>query len=590
MADLVYKLSLNNDQFNKKLEDVRKNIKMTGASAQKDISPIQKGISSAKGALGKLVVAFGVAKSAGEAFNKMMQSSQTFGDNMTMAINAGKDSVDEFFYSIGTGDFTSFLDGIDSIINKSKEATSALDQLGNTKISYGYVKGRNRREIADARTIANNKDLARDQREEGYGLWKSGLEKLRENATNLENEIINAVIALSAKGTKLHNPSIETIRKMAELDVKNPAYRSSEKERLAREYKEYQTKLTDFNRNPHSMQGGLLTTDQYRLKLAKDYEESILYNNLLVKKNDEEWGGIVNHLVEADNVNEELGSQMEEYNNSLREFRTSLGNIKAKDIIPEESLAEIEAKLKTLRGEFQLAVDNESRKRLYNEISQLENKKHFIEFIAKYNFDSSKGNLNGTGAGLPTTGVSLPKKLDLKEEKFKAETNNINDYANALNMASQAILAFNSTKFEDNGEGMMQWAASTMSAVSGTMGSLMAMAQAKGVASAMALPFPANIAAALSIVSTIVSIFASMPKFADGGIFQSSLTYGDKNLARLNGGEMILNKGQQANLFNAIANNRLGGGSVGGNVTFKIHGKELVGVLSNYSNKVNKVL
>lgn len=51
-------------------------------------------------------------------------------------------------------------------------------------------------------------------------------------------------------------------------------------------------------------------------------------------------------------------------------------------------------------------------------------------------------------------------------------------------------------------------------------------------------------------------------------------------------GEMILNRGQQANLFNLLDK---GGYYGNGNVTFKIQGKELVGVLNNYNNQKSKV-
>lgn len=71
-------------------------------------------------------------------------------------------------------------------------------------------------------------------------------------------------------------------------------------------------------------------------------------------------------------------------------------------------------------------------------------------------------------------------------------------------------------------------------------------------------------------------------KYANGGIVGGNNFVGDNNIARVNSGEMILNRGQQANLF-AMANN---GGMGGGQVTFKIQGDTLVGVLSNYNRRI----
>jgi hypothetical protein len=42
---------------------------------------------------------------------------------------------------------------------------------------------------------------------------------------------------------------------------------------------------------------------------------------------------------------------------------------------------------------------------------------------------------------------------------------------------------------------------------------------------------------------------SSIPKFANGGIVQGGSISGDKILARVNAGEMILNQGQQSTLF-----------------------------------------
>ena len=87
----------------------------------------------------------------------------------------------------------------------------------------------------------------------------------------------------------------------------------------------------------------------------------------------------------------------------------------------------------------------------------------------------------------------------------------------------------------------------------------------------------------------IVSIFASLPKFAAGGIIPGSSHIGDMNLARVNGGEMILNTRQQANLFNMLDHNRLPQSSTSGEVTFRIQGDTLVGVIDNYNRKRSRI-
>lgn len=98
------------------------------------------------------------------------------------------------------------------------------------------------------------------------------------------------------------------------------------------------------------------------------------------------------------------------------------------------------------------------------------------------------------------------------------------------------------------------------------------------------------IAAIASVMAAIIGIIASAKGFAEGGIVGGHSYTGDKILARVNSQELILTKQQQdavwrqMNQVNTIENQ-----SVGGNVTFKVHGTDLVGVLNNYTNKHNKI-
>lgn len=79
-------------------------------------------------------------------------------------------------------------------------------------------------------------------------------------------------------------------------------------------------------------------------------------------------------------------------------------------------------------------------------------------------------------------------------------------------------------------------------------------------ASAASLPFPWNIVAIGGAIAAAIAAFAVIPKFAGGGIIAGGPSSGDKILARVNAGEMILNSGQQSRLFEAINSGQLGGG------------------------------
>lgn len=123
----------------------------------------------------------------------------------------------------------------------------------------------------------------------------------------------------------------------------------------------------------------------------------------------------------------------------------------------------------------------------------------------------------------------------------------------------------------------------------GVIKKLVVAQKAKAIGAAISggaeMPFPYNLIAIATSVGEVIAAFASMPKFAMGGIVGGSSYSGDKVPAMVNSGEMILNGQQQANLFKQINS----GGVGGGEVVFRIDGTQLVGVLSNHGKKINRI-
>ena len=106
-----------------------------------------------------------------------------------------------------------------------------------------------------------------------------------------------------------------------------------------------------------------------------------------------------------------------------------------------------------------------------------------------------------------------------------------------------------------------------------------ARAIASGIASAMALPFPANLAAMASTLAAIAAQFSTVTSlinqgkqaFAGGGIVAGSSYTGDKVNASLNSGEMVLTEEQQARLFEmANSGNASGGGNYVGGMDYEL--------------------
>lgn len=137
----------------------------------------------------------------------------------------------------------------------------------------------------------------------------------------------------------------------------------------------------------------------------------------------------------------------------------------------------------------------------------------------------------------------------------------------------------------------LSWSASVMSAVAQALPEIAKLFPAlfsKAAAEAMAQNSamgPFGWISGLAAMASIIAAMATLPKFASGGIVGGTSYTGDRQLVRVNSGEMILNHQQQAQLWNAISSGSVGGGEV----QFRIEGQQLVGVLNNYNSKYRKV-
>lgn len=176
-------------------------------------------------------------------------------------------------------------------------------------------------------------------------------------------------------------------------------------------------------------------------------------------------------------------------------------------------------------------------------------------------------------------GLDIPIKLDTSDmDKAKKDFNNIIDASDSLAEAMGNIgSSFETPELE--------------------VGAIIAQAIAALVQQFATVPKGATVwdwiagaaAGLVTLTATIASIKSATSGYASGGIIGGSTTIGDYNLARVNKGEMILNGSQQAHLFNAINNNRIGGEATQSTVTWRIQGSDLYGTLKNYGKTQSKL-
>lgn len=297
--------------------------------------------------IGKFAVGIGVAATAGETFNKIMGSSQKLGDKMTETIEAAKASVDQFFYSLGAGEFSTFLRGLDEIIAKSKKAQQALDQLGNTQISHGYFSVKNEADIAKAQTLAKNKFAPLDERERAFKEWQSGIKSQQEINKTLQHDLVNAIVTSVEKeiGADKIKVSMQDVEMALRIDVVNPYKREELKNQFAADYEAYRKAAEksshlyqNFDKNGNVMlEGGRgyerrIATDEEREKAQKEltrkYREAIVVNAILNKYSDEQLQGIAEMGEKYINLNKAIDGLVREFNETANEYNNANKNIK----------------------------------------------------------------------------------------------------------------------------------------------------------------------------------------------------------------------------------------------------------------------
>lgn len=171
--------------------------------------------------------------------------------------------------------------------------------------------------------------------------------------------------------------------------------------------------------------------------------------------------------------------------------------------------------------------------------------------------------------------IKIPKvKSPISKKDIKLN----NDYNESLTAMGDIMGSLSST-FDGNTASILQWGATLFATIGQAIPAIMGMIPAKK-ANAMAsreeataaalgagaksmeahagIPF-AGIAIGLAGVASIIAVLSNMPKFATGGIVPGGSFAGDNVLARVNSGEMILNRVQQGNLFAALNSGVYGG-------------------------------
>lgn len=258
------------------------------------------------------------------------------------------------------------------------------------------------------------------------------------------------------------------------------------------------------------------------------------------------------------------------------------------------SAAYLDNEITAKRKELSLAVSGDDRLRISRELDELVRQRRYMDIEVKYRTDFIADTRQISDmADMRDRFKDMKQLPDFSKEKIrwenpfgKEQAGEAENYAKALQSVS-SIMGSMGGLIKGNSDSMAEWALSSAANIAQMIVQLQSLATAQGVASAFAAPWPANLAAVATVMATVASIFSSLPKFEEGGIVGGSSFFGDKLLARVNSGEMILNRDQQRNLYALTEENRAASVNIGFD---KVRGADIYLSLTNYMKKTGKKL
>lgn len=303
-------------------------------------------------------------------------------------------------------------------------------------------------------------------------------------------------------------------------------------------------------------------------------------------------------------------------------IKTTINELEAKKIKLQvetsgNSIEAINIQLADLNKKLISATDMQARSTIQATINELEQKKINLKFVVDQEaFKIKNGGMKDGALSVPIAPAydKVPThgkggknfKLPKFESPIKKKDIDINEEYTKSLYAVGSIMSSLSGITNESTAAYLQWGAGVVSSIAQAIPAIRDLITAKqteavinGVTSATETPVVGWLLAGAAVASVIAAM-ASIPKFATGGIVPGTSFTGDKVPALLNSGEMILNGSQQSNLFQMLNSGlygslsqkiapSAGNGNQPANVTFRIHGRDLEGVLSNHYNQKSKV-
>lgn len=579
--EIVTKLLLDDKDFSGKLDKAKK----SAQSYHRDMESLGRSVgSSVTKSFTALAGAVGLAAGGMETFKKYINATNYGGDAWNATLRGMTNTVGTFFASLRSGDFTSFAQGLSLIAEKGREAYRALDALGNATMSYNYFNNKNQADFAEQIAAMRDTGASADTRVAARNTAEQILGSQKEISDELRRKVMSAVQALSTESNLLSSEDIglADIDMVLRLDIS--ADGEAAKAELEKSYEQFLRELSaikpvDWSYVPSGMVNGMpvmtkVESQEDRARydtevhdVALKYKDAVLYNTILAKQSDEWLNNLISLVGQADQA-DRMYASMEK---TLIRAGSSV-----------DKIATGMQKAATSAASIETGPD-------WDKLANFNRRQQLLSWGTIGGKDLYSG---------PIHDITVPEEeTEAEALPSLSKTNTqLSDTAKGADAAADAVSSLGSAFSSlsgivgDSAAAWMDWAASMASAVAQAIPAIATLvashkaeatasaeAAAAGGAAAVASTPVVGPAMAVAAVASIVAALASIPKFATGGIVPGSSYSGDNVLARVNSGEMVLTREQQAILGRNLS------GQSEGNVRFEIDGTRLVGVLNNFN-------
>lgn len=612
-TDLIAKLRLEDREWNNTINKAKRSVKSFESTSKKSFSGASSGVDLLGKGFGKISGYVAGAVTAVEVFNKAINSNSVLQDRYNSLLQAGATVTDQFFSALYSGDWTVFNQGIEKAIKQAKEYADTYREVQRmlqvTGIQYEQTDSRKTQLEAIIEDDTKPLEERKKAQAELDRILLMGVADIRQAAQITEQELGRMFNDLIGQTKYINTDNAQSLI----LDIRNKYSDLRREMDNYREIRDAKNQVVNPNALKYTGDEWYQINQEATKKYYRNYtvDQRAYYDELLRlqdRMNDETFSSFQDLFDRINDLNDKAGTwekdrtgARDEITDALSATTTSTSSTKnnAEKIFDEGSIAYLQQNINKLKKEFEEAGNDGLRSGLNAAIKEAETQLQMLKLRASKQeliVDNTFSNKNSYRNPLADINSGNLPKLNIANNEQLTDTIELTDLlGESIYFVSDALGGLNGL-IDESKYKWVQYGATLASSITKSIPLIIAATKAtqakaiaEGASSAAQTPIVGWINA-IAAISAMMAAFASMPMYATGGIIGGNSLIGDNVLVRANSGEMILNKKQQANLFNLLDGGYMAKSLSSGNVEFKIKGKELVGVLTAYNNKVSKYI